>query len=221
MEINGTLIFDFDSTITSVEALDVLAVNCLKGLPDQQERIRAIHEITEAAMLGRMGFDEALQRRLDLLPLQRHHLFALINFLSEKISTSFLKHLDFFQKNQGRIYVVSGGFKEFIIPVVAHLHIPENLVFANTFLWSEDDRVIGFDALNPLSQKQGKIRLLHALQLPTPLVVIGDGFTDAEIKNAGVADRFYLYAEHTHRVHLEAMADAVIYSLDDFIEYYL
>lgn len=221
MEIKGTLIFDFDSTITSVEALDVLAANCLNGLPDQQDRIKSIHEITESAMQGRMGFDEALQRRLNLLPLQRQHIVALTEFLSEKISTSFIRHLDFFRKNQGRIYVISGGFKEFIVPVVAQLQIPENCVFANTFLWSEDDRLIGFDALNPLSQKQGKIRLLQSLHLPMPLVVIGDGFTDAEIKQAGVADRFYLYAEHTHRVHLEAMADAVIYSLDDFIEKYL
>lgn len=221
MEIKYSLIFDFDSTITSVEALDILASRCLNGWPDQQERIAAIHEITEAAMQGKIGFDEALQRRLNLLPVKRQDIGHLAEFLSEKISPSFLRHIDFFQKNQGRIYVVSGGFKEFIVPVVAQLKIPENCVYANTFLWSEDDQVIGFDDRNPLSQKQGKIRLLQTLNLPKPLVVLGDGFTDAEIKEAGVADRFYLYAEHIHRVHLESIADAVIHSLDDFLENYL
>ena len=51
-----TYIFDFDSTITQVEALDILAEIVLKDNPDRDEVIAEIKEITNLNKNGTLKF---------------------------------------------------------------------------------------------------------------------------------------------------------------------
>ena len=46
------------------------------------------------------------------------------------------------------------------------------------------------------SQRGGKIRRLALLDLDGPVYVLGDGYTDYEIRQAGLAHRFYAYTEN-------------------------
>lgn len=211
------LIIDFDSTLTECEALDVLSDICLNGVVDREERIAQIKRLTEQAMGGEMGFDEALQKRIDLLPIRQNHITELIERLKIRLSKSVLSHLDFFRKNSEKIFIVSGGFQEYIQDVVRYLGIAPDHIYANNFLWNEDGDVIGFDSKNPLSKPGGKVQVLKELKLSGDVIVVGDGYTDAEIKIQGQAERFYLYAEHVDRKHLYEYADRVIYSFDELM----
>jgi D-3-phosphoglycerate dehydrogenase len=210
------LIIDFDSTLTECEALDVLSDICLKGVINREERIALIKQLTEQAMSGEIGFDEALQKRIDLLPIRQNHITDLIERLKIKLTKSVRSNLDFFRKNADRIFIVSGGFHEYINDVVRELGIASDHIYANNFLWHEEE-VIGYDSENPLSKPGGKVQVLKQMKLSGDVIVVGDGYTDAEIKIHGQADRFYLYAEHIDRKHLYEYADRVIYSFDELI----
>lgn len=103
---------------------------------------------------------------------------VLVKKLKSKISKSIKSNKDFFLKNSENIYVISGGFKEFVDPIVAAYKIPSERVYANTFTFDKDDNIIGFDRNNHLAQPNGKIGKLKELNLDGEDVVIGDGYSN-------------------------------------------
>jgi D-3-phosphoglycerate dehydrogenase len=211
------LILDFDSTIIQKEALDVLAEIVLKQHPEASHIKKAIHDITDDAMTGKIPFDIALQKRIAFLNISRQEIIHLIAELNNIISSSFEKNIGYLQQHAQDIYVVSGGFKEYIIPVVKSLGILESHVFANEFIFNEVGQVIGFETANLLSQHQGKVKMLKQLNFNDDVTVIGDGYTDYELYEHGMAKNFYLYAEHVLRKKIAPLATKIIYSFDDFL----
>src|SRR5690606_23349269 len=173
-------IIDFDSTFTQVEALDELAKISLKNNPDRQKHLEDIASLTNLAMDGKLSFRESLVKRVQLLHANRDHLDVLIKKLKKKVSASFSRNKSFFKENSKDVLIVSGGFKEFICPVVSNYHIPEENVYANTFLFDVDGNIVGFDENNPLSEEGGKVKLLKELKLPGKVYGIGDGYRSEE-----------------------------------------
>jgi D-3-phosphoglycerate dehydrogenase / 2-oxoglutarate reductase len=211
------IIIDFDSTFVKVESLDILGEISLEGQIDKQARLAKIAETTNKGMNGEMSFAESLSTRLSLLNANKNHLPALIERLKSEISVSFERNKTFIQANAANIYIVSSGFKEFIIPVVADFGINESNVYANTFGYDAEGQIIGCDKNNPLAQDKGKVKLMESLNLGKNTVVIGDGFTDYEIKEAGLASKFYAFTENVSRDKVVAVADHVTPSFDEFL----
>lgn len=211
------LVFDFDSTFTQVEGLDELADIALQGHPDQAAVVGQIRALTDQGMAGEIGFQESLARRLALLGAHRRHLAPLVARLHTKVSESIRRNGDFFRHNAARIYVVSSGFREFIEPVVAEFGIGADHVRANTFTYDEEGRITGCDPANLLSRDGGKIRQLVMLDLEGPVYVLGDGYTDYQIREAGLAHRFYAYTENVARPTVIARADEVLPTFDEFL----
>ena len=213
-----TYIFDFDSTITQVEALDILAEIVLKDNPDRDEVIAEIKEITNLGIDGEISFTESLERRIKLLKAHRDDLDELISRLQEKISESFNRNIDFFKSHKDQIKVISCGFKEFIDPIVEQrFDIAPDCVSANTFTFDDQGYIIGFDKTNVLSKHNGKIDCLKQLNLPGEIQVIGDGYSDYVMKEAGVADKFFAYTENVNREKAVVNADFITNSLDEFL----
>ncbi|MFS4418339.1 phosphoglycerate dehydrogenase [Maribacter sp. 2307ULW6-5] len=210
-------VFDFDSTLTSVEALDVLAEMTLEGRPERDAVVRKIQEITNLGIDGEISFTESLERRLKLLHANKKDLYALIGVLKEKISKSIESNKAFFKEYAEDIYVISCGFKEFIDPIVADYNIPSERVFANTFEFDEAGNIIGFDANNVLSKHNGKIACLKQMDLDGEVQVIGDGYSDYVMREAGIADKFFAYTENVHRDKAAANADHIAPNLDEFL----
>jgi len=211
------LVFDFDSTFTQVEGLDELAVIALTGQPDQATRVAAIKALTDQGMAGEIGFQESLSKRLALLGAHQRHLGPLVKELQGKVSESIRRNGDFFRQHADRIYVVSSGFREFIEPVVAKFGILPDHVLANTFTFDEAGTITGCDPANVLSRDGGKIQQLKDLQLDGPVYVLGDGYTDYQIREAGLAKRFYAYTENVSRPSVVAQADEVLPTFDEFL----
>ncbi len=213
-----TYIFDFDSTITQVEALDILAEIVLKDNPDRDDVIAEIKEITNLGIDGEISFTESLERRIKLLNAHRDDLDELISRLQEKISESFNRNIDFFKSHKDQIKVISCGFKEFIDPIVEQrFDIASDCVSANTFTFDDQGYIIGFDKTNVLSKHNGKIDCLKQLNLPGEIQVIGDGYSDYVMKEAGVADKFFAYTENVNREKAVVNADFITNSLDEFL----
>lgn len=210
-------VFDFDSTLTRVEALDVLAEITLEGREDRDAIIREIQQITNLGIDGDISFTESLERRIRLLGAHRKDLEPLIGMLREKISKSIATNKEFFEKFADDIYVISCGFKEFIDPIVREYNIPEERVFANTFEFDEQGRITGFDTANVLASHNGKIECLRALDLEGEVQVIGDGYSDYVMREAGIAHKFFAYTENVHREKAARNADHIAPNLDEFL----
>lgn len=210
-------IFDFDSTLTKVEALDVLAEITLTNNPKKQEIVEGIVNITNLGIDGEISFPESLEKRIKLLNAKKSDLPVLIEELKQKVSLSIERNKEFFEKFSDDIYVISAGFKEFIDPIVAAYNIPSERVYANTFEFDKDDVIIGFDKDNVLSTHNGKIQCLKDLELEGEVQVIGDGYSDYVTREAGVADKFFAYTENVSRDKTVANADHVTPNLDEFL----
>lgn len=211
------IIIDFDSTFTKVEGLDELAAIALTGHPQREQIVQEIVDLTNKGMNGEMSFAEGLRQRIDLLKANRANIEELISFLRTKVSDSFLRNKQFLTENSDYIYIVSSGFKEFIVPVVTELGLRADHVYANEFRFDEEGNIIGIDEDNVLSTDGGKIKLLASLKLEGDVYAIGDGYTDYQIKEAGLANRFYAFTENVERPKVIAVADHIATSFDDFL----
>lgn len=210
-------IIDFDSTFTQVEALDELARISLENHPAKSLVYEEIERLTNLAMEGKLSFRESLSARVKLLSANRDHLAKLVWVLKKKVSLSFSRNREFFIKNADSVLIVSGGFKEFITPVVIPYHIKRENIYANTFLFDESGNIIGYDETNPLSEEGGKVKLLRQLQLPGRIYGIGDGYSDFQLKESGLIERFFAFTENIERKSVLEKADHVTPSFDEFL----
>lgn len=210
-------VVDFDSTFTTVEALDVLGEISLEGRIDRDDRLDKIKEITDRGMSGELSFRESLEERIELLKAHKDHLPALIARLEKYVSKSFSRNKTFLTKHNERVYIVSNGFKDFIIPIVTKYGIKPENVFANQFVYDEKGEIIGFDKDNLLSVSQGKPALIKSLELEGEVFVVGDGYNDYEIKAAGYADKFYAFTENVERNKVLEKADHIAPSFDEIL----
>ena len=217
MEQTKYFIIDFDSTFTQVEALDVLAEISLKDNENQSKAIAEIKSITDQGMDGGMSFRESLKRRIEILEANKKHLPELVDRLSLLVSSSFKRNTEFINKYTDQIFIVSNGFKDFIVPIVAKYGIKEKNVFANEFSYDDSENIVGFDENNILSDNNGKPNQIKNLNLDGEVFVLGDGFTDFEIKKAGLAHKFYAFTENVRREKILVEADHEAPSLDEFL----
>jgi len=210
-------IIDFDSTFTQVEALDELARISLAKHPDRQKYLNEIENLTNAAMEGKLSFRDSLSSRVQLLQANKGHLDILIKHLKKKVSASFSRNRDFFKKHADDVLIVSGGFKEFICPVVENYHIQVENVYANTFIFDDNGEIIGYDLDNPLSEEGGKVKLLKSLQLEGKVFGIGDGYSDFQLKESGLIEKFFAFTENIERESVAAKADHITPNFDEFL----
>lgn len=210
-------IIDFDSTFTQVEALDELARISLKNHPDKEAIFQKIEDYTNFAMEGKLSFSESLAQRVKLLEANEDHLKLLIKHLKKKVSTSFSRNAEFFKKHADDVLIVSGGFKEFITPVVSQYHIKKENIYANTFVTTGDGKIIDYDHANPLSEEGGKVKLLQHLKLEGMLFGIGDGYSDFQLRESGLINKFFAFTENIARESIVAKADHVTPSFDEFL----
>ena len=217
MEIPKHFVIDFDSTFTRVEALDVLGEISLSDPDEKKHALQRIKEITDLGMEGKISFRESLEERINLLKANKSHLPELVDRLSDQVSTSFIRNKEFVRKYAPNIYIVSNGFKDFIVPIVANYGIREDQVFANEFTYDKDDNIIGFNPDNLLSQNNGKPKQIESLNLDGEIYVLGDGYTDYEIRKAGIAHKFYAFTENVRREKVLENADHETPNLDEFL----
>ena len=214
---NKYFVIDFDSTFTKVEALDLLGEISLKNHPDRDQILGKIKEITNKGMDGSISFRESLVQRIALLKARKQHIIELIEALRGQISKSFERNKSFFQDYAENIFIISNGFKDFITPIATKMGVKEENIFANTFKFDNDDNIIGFDEDNVLSSNNGKVEQLKSLNLNGDVYVIGDGYTDYEIRAAGLANKFYAFTENIQRSAVTEKADHIAPSLDEFL----
>ena len=210
-------IIDFDSTFVQSEGLEELASVALANNPNRKKIINQIKKITNLGMEGRISFDRSLATRLKLLHGNKLHIYKVVEILRGKISPSIKRNRQFFRQYKENIYIISGGFKEFILPIVKPFSLNPDNVFANSFRLDKFGKITGLDKNNPLSKKDGKVKTVIKLGLRGEVIVVGDGFTDYQIKAMGAAKHFVAFTENIRREAVVKNADHEAPNFDEFL----
>ncbi len=210
-------IIDFDSTLVRLEGLDELANIALRGNKDKEIIVKKIKEITEEGMAGKISFGESLRARLELFQATDKHIEKLIRILKKNITPSIQRNKEFFSLYRDTIYIISGGFKDYIVPLFEEYSIDASHILANEFIYDEAGNIAGINKDNFLAQDNGKVKQMTALHLNGTVYVLGDGYTDFQIKASGLASKFFVFCENIRRENVIARADYILPNFDEFL----
>ena len=106
---------------------------------------------------------------------------------------------------------------EIIVPVARKFGLSEKNVFANEFVFGRDGEITGFDERNMLSRENGKAEMLKSLNLKGDIYVIGDGYTDYQLRGQGLVTKFFAFTENVEREIITQKADYVVPTFDEFL----
>ena len=169
--------FDCDSTLSKIEGIDELARRAGMGAE--------IAKLTDAAMNGEFPLEAVYERRLALIKPDK----ASIDWVADLYITEIVagvKEVFSTLLAQGKtVHIISGGLRPAILPLAAYLGLPESHVHAVEVFFDETGAYAGFDQASPLARTGGKAVVVAGLKTEAPLLMIGDGKTDLEAKQAG------------------------------------
>ncbi len=215
-----SLVFDFDSTLVTVEGADELFRHSLESSPnvkaahDSDARLARFRELTDLGMAGTISYEESFAARMALLDLSFREVEQVAESLLEHLTPSVRRCREHFRTHADRSWIVSGGFEELIRPVADWLGIDRSRIRAHRLRFDAEDRLAGVDPTTPIA-RGGKPEAMRELDLPRPVWVIGDGATDLELRELGLAERFFAFTENRARPSVTARADHTLHSIED------
>ena len=215
---NPLLIVDFDSTFIRDETLDEIANLLLSSNRISKNTQKKIANITNQAMNGELDFRQALKKRVRLLNIHKNDISQVISILNDRVSVSFIQNKEYIQAIAKSIYIVSGGFKEIIEPIVKGYGIPSKNIFANEFMYDSNGYINGINEESLLSHSDGKIRAVKTLDLSDGCYAIGDGSTDLEIKTVEGVKAFICFTENINRKAVSSKADYIASNFHEVIK---
>lgn len=189
------IFFDFDSTLVSIETLDVLISSRLKSDAEKKE----IEEITQQGMAGEMPLIESLSQRLSVVKINQTDIDLFSKSLPKHLTHGIQKTIQMLQTSGHIVHILSGGFKDYMLPTANVLNIEHQNIHANTLKFDNNGFVIGLNHENPLCQNGGKAKIIQALNVSEPIIMVGDGYTDLEVYKEMACSYFIGFGIHTQR----------------------
>ncbi len=170
-----SVFFDVDSTLVTIEGIDVLAGGNAE-----------IERLTEKAMNGDLAVDAVYGKRLELIRPNR----AAIEALGRRYLGSIVAGVeDGFNRLRAagmNLHLVTGGIAQAIAPLAAHLGIAERALHAVAVHFDATGEYADFDRHSPLTRTGGKEIAVRDIRARSkgPAAFVGDGVTDLETKPA-------------------------------------
>lgn len=192
-----SIIFDVDSTLVTIEALDFLATRT--GCAKQ------VAALTTKSMNGQLAYQQSLRQKLALVRPSFSDLIwqgqAYLHHLTPG-TVAIVAHL---HKAGHPVWLLTGSFQPAVGILAYYLKIPDSQVFTNEIFFTPTGHYAGFNSRHPLARNHGKTILLHALKdrLIDP-IFIGDGATDLEAQSQ--VSLFIGFGGIVYRPHLAAHA---------------
>lgn len=167
--------FDVDSTLVTIEGIDVLSGNDPK-----------IARLTEAAMNGEIPLDEVYGRRLELIrptreaveQLARDYLSSLVDGAEETVRI--------LRDSGAIVHFVTAGIEQAVAPLAERLGVPARAVHAVRLEFAADGSYVGFDRRSFLTRAGGKELVVRDVRARThgKAAFVGDGVSDLEARPA-------------------------------------
>ncbi len=204
------LLIDCDSTLSAIEGVDELGR--LRG----PAIFRAVEDMTNAAMNGGTPLQEVFAKRLDMIRPTRAMTEAVADQYDANRAPGLADALAALRTAGWTPMIVSGGFRQAILPFAAKLGIAR--VEAVDLVFDDAGEYAGFDTDAPTARSGGKPEVVRRLQREFPgctLVMMGDGASDLECR--GVADLFIGFGGFVERPKVKAAAEAFIHRFDELL----
>lgn len=196
----ASVVFDADSTLASIEGIDWL------GARRGDDVGQVVQSLTTRAMAGELALHQVYEERLAAIRPTRDELAQLAVAYIAAMEPGARELLAALATAGVRVAIVSGGLRDALLPLAHELGIDAASVFAVTLRFDAGGHYVSIADDQPLAQQDGKPRIVRALALARPSVMIGDGSTDAVVR--GETDAFIAYTRVARRELVVAMADA-------------
>lgn len=172
--------FDCDSTLTTLEGIDELAVRA--GIAEK------IVPLTTAAMDGTLTIDQVYEKRLELIRPDAAALAWVGERYIAEIVPGARETIARLQALGKPVHVISGGLFQPVLALAQALAVPEANVHAVPVLMTPPGAYAGFDKTSPLARKGGKATVCREIsKRHGRIALVGDGVTDLEARDGGAA----------------------------------
>lgn len=202
----NSIILDVDSTLSNVEGIDWLAA--LRGAEIEAWSAG----LTERAMRGDLPIEAVYSERMRIVKPTLPEIQELGKIYIERVATHAAETIADFRANDVEVVMVSGGLREAILPLAKELGVGQENVYAVSVFFDQDGGYAGFDDASLLTRQSGKRTIVGQMDLKGPILAVGDGMTDCEIKS--VVQGFAAFTAFTRREAVIERADYVIESFD-------
>lgn len=200
------MVFDVDSTLSGIEGIDWLA--SLRG----PEMSAWSASLTERAMRGELPIEEVYGERMEAVRPSAREIQALGREYVTRIAPGARETLAELRENGIHLLMVSGGLREALIPLAHELGVSERSLHAVSVFFDANGDYAGFESTSLLTQQTGKRITVQGIGLKGPVLAVGDGMTDSEMKP--VVTDFAAYTGFTSRQPVIERADFVVNSFD-------
>lgn len=165
--------FDVDSTLVTIEGIDVLAA----GHPE-------IVRLTEAAMNGEIPLDEVYARRLEIIRPTRADVEALGARYTQSLVDGAEETLAALKSAGADVHLVTAGIAQAIAPLAEKLNVAPRAVHAVPLRFDEAGNYLDFDRRSLLARPGGKELVVRAIltRAKGGSAFVGDGITDLETR---------------------------------------
>lgn len=202
-----SVVLDVDSTLCGIEGIDWLAA--LRG-PDIANRVAYQ---TSVAMQGEIPIQDLYGNRMKLVSPTRDEIKSLTDAYRVALAPGAKDAIDSWRAAGVHVILISAGLKAAIAPIAVELGFDEAHVNALEVQFDSEGVFHDFDRTSPLTSVLGKRELLRQLDLPRPLLAVGDGITDLAMQE--VADTFAAFTAFASRDPVTSKADIIVSSFAD------
>jgi phosphoserine phosphatase len=202
----NTVIFDVDSTLSGIEGIDWLAAQ--RG----PEIAAWSAGLTEKAMQGEIPIEAVYGERMRMVKPTLPEVQQLGEVYIERIAPGAVETIAVLRAHGVEVVMVSGGLRQAILPLARQLGVDEEKVHAVSVFFDQDGAYAGFDDASLLTRQSGKRTLVGQMHLKGPILAVGDGMTDLEIKS--VVQGFAAFTGFTRRDPVIEQADYVVENFD-------
>jgi phosphoserine phosphatase len=189
------VVLDVDSTLSGVEGIDWLA--SLRGAEVEAWS----GSLTARAMEGLIPIEAVYGERMGIVK----------PTLSEIQELSAI-YIDRLAPGARKVLAELRGLREAILPLAKELGIREKQVHAVSVFFDSDGEYAGFDERSLMTRQNGKRATVKEMDLKGPVLAVGDGMTDCEIRP--VVDGFAAFTGFMKRDPVVERADYVIENFD-------
>jgi phosphoserine phosphatase len=205
-----SVVLDVDSTLCGVEGIDWLARRRSPGVAEE------IARLTDRAMNGEVPIEAVYGERLALIRPSRKDVDALADEYRRTLAADAQRILFALRAKGLRLVLVSAGIRGAILPLAKELGFEPDDVHAVELRWDSAGAFVDYDVDSPMTRQRGKAVVVSALSLPSPVLAVGDGATDLEMRDA--VDAFGAYVGFARREAVVAGADVIFTSFADLGE---
>ena len=202
----NSVILDVDSTLSGVEGIDWLA--SLRGAEVEAWS----GSLTARAMEGLIPIEAVYGERMGLVKPTLAEIEELSAVYIDHIAPGAREALAKLHEHDVELVLVSGGLREAILPLAKELGIREQRVHAVSVFFGSDGEYAGFDERSLMTRQNGKRATVKEMALKGPVLAVGDGMTDCEIRP--VVDGFAAFTGFMKRDPVVERADYVIENFD-------